>query len=150
MEVTVTVEIDAPRPRVFEVFNDYEHIADRISGIKAATVHTPGPARVGTSWTETRELYGREASETMTIATFDPPNGLTVTAESHGNKYASYFTFEDTEGGGTRVAMRFTGTPQTFMARVMGFVMGRVMLKSIVGLLEKDMQDLKAFIEGAE
>jgi len=149
MEVSVSVNVNAPREKTFQIFNEYEHIEERIGGLKAVTINTDMPPGPGFSWTETRELYGREASETMTIEDWDAPKSLTVVAESHGTKYKSFFDYEETETG-TRVTMRFTGTPQTFMAKIMGFFMGSMMRKSIVGLLEKDLQDLKQYIEGGE
>ena len=153
MEVTSIVEINAPRARVFEVFNDYEHLADRIAGITKAVVHTDAPAHAGTSWTETRKMFGKEASETMTIGEFNPPASHTVLATSHGTKYVSYFTFEEIDGGtgagaATRVTMRFTGEPQSFMGKIMGTIMNGMMRKTMGKMLDADMQDLKAFCEG--
>jgi len=147
MEVTSTIEINAPRARVFDVFNDYEHLADRIAGITKAVVHTDAPAHAGTSWTETRKMFGKEASETMTIGEFNPPASHSVLAQSHGTQYVTYFDFEETDTG-TRVTMRFTGTPQSFMGKIMGKLMNGMMRKTMLKMLDADMQDLKAFCEG--
>jgi hypothetical protein len=50
------------------------------------------------------------------------------------------------DGQGTRVTMTFAATPVTFMARVMSVLM-RPMMKSVLKMCAKDLDDLKGAIE---
>ena len=147
MEITSTIEINAPRAAVFEVFSDLGSMADHIKGITNIEVHGDGPVGVGSSWTETRKMFGKEATETMTFASFDPPAGYTVTAASNGAEYVSTYTFEEADGG-TRVTMRFTGEAQGFIGKIMAKLMNAMMAKTMRKMLDADMQDLKDVCEG--
>ena len=46
--------------------------------------------------------------------------------------------------------MSFGATPETLMARIMGFLMAPLMRKSMTACLAKDLADLKRFIEAGE
>ncbi len=50
------------------------------------------------------------------------------------------------DGQGTRMTMTFQGTPVTFMARVMSVLM-RPMMKSVMKMCAKDLDDIKAATE---
>lgn len=148
--VKVSVEISAPRQQVFEVFTDLDNAADRIEGIKSLTVLTDGPVAVGTRFTETRVMFGKEATETMEFTEVTPPSQYVVEANSHGSHYKSVYGFEEIAGG-TKVTMSFMATPQSVFAKIMWFLMGKAMMKASRKCLADDMTDLKKFIEeGAE
>jgi carbon monoxide dehydrogenase subunit G len=145
-EITVTRRVAAPADRVWEVFTDLEHAPDRLSGVTAVEVLTPGPFGPGTRWRETRVMYGKEATEEMTVAETDPPRGYVVTAESHGARYRSEFRFTPS-GDGTDVAMTFGGQPTSLVSRVLGAVTMPLMKRSVTKALTQDLVDLAAACE---
>ena len=57
----------APVERVFELFTDIEHAAERVSGIKEIEVLSPGSFNLGYRWNETREVMGRLDDAMMEI-----------------------------------------------------------------------------------
>ncbi len=141
MSTTIAASLD----RVFAVFSDLPHAAERIRGIKRLEILTPGPIRAGTRWRETRVLFGKEATEEMTLTSFQPNRGYTAEAESSGMKYTVSFRFTS-EGQNTRVDVDFNATPVSLMARLAGPLTG-MMMNSVRKVMEEDLEDLKKTIE---
>ena len=144
--ITIKKQIQGPPEKVFEYAADLHKAADRISGIRKLEVLTDGPIGVGTRWRETRMIFKKEATEEMEITAFEPPKSYSVGAESHGCRYLSDFRFHP-NGEGTEVEWVFQAVPLTFMAKAMS-VMMKPMMKSMTKMCEKDLDDLKAAVEG--
>ena len=144
-KIKASIDIQAPREQVFQVFSDLPACAERIQGIDKIEMLSDGPMQVGTRWRETRTMFGKEATEEMWVTQFDVPAGYTVEAESHGTNYISRYDFEDL-GDVTRVAMSFTGQPLSLSAKLMS-VLGVVFMGSVKKMLLADMQDLKTVCE---
>lgn len=146
-EVTIREQIAAPPERVFAAASDFANAPGKIAGILRVEMLTPGPLAVGTRFRETRKMFGKEASEEMTVAELEPPRRYVLVAESHGTRYRSELRFEP-QGAGTEVAMTFRAEPLTSFAKVMSVLM-KPMIKSVGKLCAKDLADLKRSIEGA-
>lgn len=144
-EVVCTLEIQANQETVFEVFSDLEKAPQRIQGIKSLEVLTPLPIGEGTAFRETRIMYGREATEEMTITQFEPPHRYCVEAHSHGTHFVTHYLFEESDQG-THITLRFKGIPKSLFAKLFSF-MAIFMMRSVKKCLEDDMKDLKLFIE---
>lgn len=140
-----SVLVDAPPERVFELATDFAGAPGRIRGISRVEMLTDGPVGVGTRFRETRTMFGREASETMDVAEFDPPRSYALVCESHGARYRSVFRFVP-EGGGTRVEMAFQVKPMSLAARLMS-LMAPMMVKMVRKEMERDLADLKRAAE---
>ena len=147
-ELSVREHIAAPLDRVFEVASNFADAARAIEGILRVEVLTPGPVGVGTRFRETRKMFGKEATEEMTVTEFEPPRRYLLLAESHGCRYRSELRFEP-QGSGTDVVMTFRSEPLTLAARVMSVLM-KPMLKSMSKLCSKDLADLKRTIEAQQ
>jgi carbon monoxide dehydrogenase subunit G len=146
-ELTIREQIAAPPERVFAAASDFANAPKAIPGILRVEMLTPGPVRAGTRFRETRRMFGKEASEEMTVAELEPPRRYLLTAESHGSRYRTEFRFEPGAAAGTEVVMTFRGEPLTTFAKVMTFVM-KPMMKSMAKLCARDLADLKRSIEG--
>lgn len=146
--VSSSVQMNAPTGRVFEVMTDLAGAAERISGIKSLEVLTDGPFGVGTRFRETRVMFGKEATEVMEVTAVTPGEGYVVEAESCGSHYTSTIRVT-AEGGGTRLSMEFHARPLSFVAKVMGAVMGPLMKRVCVKAIAQDLADIKAAVEGA-
>jgi len=127
-KVKVSTEVKAPVERVFELFTDIEHAAERVSGIKKIEVMSTGPFKLGYRWTETREVMGRLDSATMEISSID-----------------TTFTFEPIPAG-TEVSIEFElhpeGLPPALLLPLEWAIGGKVR-----HVLSDDLDDLKASIE---
>lgn len=143
--VTVTRSIAAPPERVFATFSNFEDAAQRIQAIEKLEVLTPGPIGVGTRFRETRTMFGKQATEEMTITAFDPPRGYDVEAQSHGSKYYTTFRFEP-EPGGTKVTMRFEAQPLSTFAKLLA-PLGKLMVGKLEKECGKDLDDLQRHLE---
>ena len=146
MQVEVSRQIDAPLNRVFEVFTDLGNAPDRISGIESVELLTDGPMREGTRWKETRQVMGKEATETMWITRFDPPRCYVAEAESCGTHYVSTLSFEEV-GGVTRVTMSFEGKAVTLAGKLLSLPMGLLMKGTVRKMIAQDLEDLGAYLE---
>lgn len=144
-EVKVDIFVNAPPAKTFEVFTDIPNAEPRLSGVAKLETHADGPVGPGFKWTETRTMFGREASETMTIGEFSPPDFMTVDAYSHGTAYHTRFDFAP-EDNGTKVVMTFSATPKSLFARIMS-IFSAAMMGSVEKLLLQDLEDMKKAAE---
>lgn len=145
MQVKTEIYINAPIDKVFDVFADIKNAESRIEGISKIEILSEVKSGVGTRWRETRVIFGKEATEEMEISKLEKNKMYEVVAASNGAEYRTIFDFKEVNGG-TKVEMIFEGKPVSLMAKLMtplGFLFKGMTKK----LLQKDMDDLKEFIE---
>ena len=132
---------------VFALAADFAGAPERIRGIAKLEILTEGPIGLGTRFRETRIFFKKEAVEEMEITAFDPPNGYSLGAESHGSRYLTQFRFE-ANGDGTDVLFTFHATPLTAMAKVFSILM-KPMAKMMIKECAKDLDDIVSAAEAA-
>lgn len=149
MKISVHTDINATKAAVWETITNIEGAAERISGIqKIEVLEKPKSGLVGLKWKEERIMFGKTATEVMWVTAATEQKSYDVRAESHGMIYESQLRLEEA-GNGTRLTMEFGGTPQTFMARVMGVLMSPFFKKATIKALQQDMDDIKASVESS-
>ena len=147
MLVVEEIQIDKPKASVWSAITDIDKCQHMLSSIlKINVLHKPSNGIVGLKWEETREMFGKEAMETMWITDAKLNEYYCTRAESHGSVYLTKLDLTQT-GQGTSLTMSFNGIPQTFVAQVFVFLMGPVMRNSIKKALRKDLEDIKVFVE---
>lgn len=143
--VTVASQVAAPVERVFAVFTDLEHAAERVSGIKKIELLTPGDFRLGVRWRETREVLNRLDSSEMEVTSFVRNRTYTITHHKAGVRVDTVFTFEP-RGDGTKVSIEFDlenhGIPPGLVALLGWTIAGKVR-----EVLNHDLADLKQSAE---
>jgi len=143
--VTVDNQVAAPLARVFEVFTDLEHIAERVSNIKAIEVLTTGGFKLGTRWRESREVLGQLDSADMEVTAFERNRTYTITHHKGGMGIDAVFTFEPSNDG-TKVRVEFLldghGLPPGLSAPVGWAIAGKVR-----DVISRDLADLKESLE---
>lgn len=90
-------------------------------------------------------MFGKEATEDMTMTVYEKPTKQVIEAASHGSEYKTTIEFSET-GDYTDVTMTFEAKAISFAAKLftpMAFFMKRSMQKAF----QKDLDDIKAFIE---
>jgi carbon monoxide dehydrogenase subunit G len=147
VSVSTSTYFNASPQQVWDVISDFDHVEDRISAITRFEVLTDGPVGVGTRFRETRVMLKREATEEMEITAWDPPNGYATECESCGAQYRTTLACIP-DGDGTRVEMTMEARPMSFMAKVMGAVMGRMVMGACRKAFDRDLEDLRAVVEG--
>ena len=146
--MTIDTMIEATPDTVWAFVGDPASWPETMSAITRVEVLTDGEVGVGTRFAETRVMFGREATEEMTIAAYEPPHRMLFQAESGGTKYESVMRLEPAEGGRTRAVFEFTASPQALSARVLGAVFAPLMKGSLCKAIEGDLADIKAACEG--
>lgn len=143
--LTFTRHIKADPRRVFEVLSDFRTADQRVSGIKKLEVLTDGPIRKGTRFRETRVMFGREATEEMEVADFQPDRSYTVSCNSCGAVWSSTFRFVP-EAGGTRLEVSMECRAVSFLAKLMKPLSG-LFAGSIRKCVQQDLEDMARFLE---
>lgn len=144
--IEVSREVAASPEDVWAVITDLEGSANVVSAIDAVEVLTEGPFTVGTTWRETRTMFGRSATEEMTVSAIDAGRSYTVVADSNGMHYESSFRI-DAVGDGSRITMTFGGEPTSTVSKVMGTLMTPFVKGSMTKALAQDLDDLAAAAE---
>lgn len=145
MQTTVESRIAAPPEAVFAVVTDIARWPEIITAVERIDILTAGPIAVGTRFRETRRMFGREATEVMTIAELAAPHRFVLTAHNHGTRYraAHHVTPVST---GTLLHLAFEGHPESLLARIM-VPMGLLMLEHVRKQLARDLDDVKRAAE---
>ena len=147
MNVQTEIEIKGTKEAVWEAVSDIEKSKEFISGIEGIDVlHQPEEGFIGFKWKETRTMFGKTATEVMTIVEAEPLKYYKTHAESHGAIYESIISI-DHQDGKLVLKMGFQGTPVTLMGKLMGLFFDRLMKKSTIKALDQDLQDIKRYIE---
>lgn len=145
MKVTAEVTTPAPREAVWSVVTDIEGSAETLSGVEEVEVlERPGAGLLGLRWRETRTMMGKRAIETMWITSVEEGSRYVTEARSHGSEYRTVVRVDDAPGGGTRLAIDFSAEARTPLAKVMAWLLGPVMRRSVASLLRKDLEELAA------
>lgn len=145
MNYTVTVEIDVPRARVVELFDNPDLYPKWQECLVSLERLEGDPGQVGTR-TRLRHQMGRRKYEMVeTVTVRDLPDVFTATYEADGVWNEAVNRFTEREGGGTRWTIETEFHCKGFM-RVMAFLMPGMFKKET----QKVMNAFKVFAEGAE
>ena len=147
MIVTVEIAINESKDSVWKAITDIEKCESMISSImKINILDKPSDSLVGLRWEETREMFGKEATETMWITESVVNEYYCTRAESRGSVYVTRLSLTKS-GSNTLLTMAFSGIAQTNFAKILSFLMGPLIRKSIKKALMKDLEDIKEFVE---
>lgn len=149
MKISVNVNIDAPKEKVWKVITDFKNSVTNIEAITAVEIlEEPKDSLIGFKWKETRNMFGKEASETMWITEAEENSYYQTRAENHGSVYISRLNVEENNGV-TNLRMDFDGQPQSFGAKVMGAIFGLFFKGSMRKAVQRDLEDIKKVVESA-
>jgi carbon monoxide dehydrogenase subunit G len=140
--ITLERDVAAPVDRVWDVFTDLDQAPERLSMVTDIERPTDQPFGEGTTWRETRKMFGRPYTEQMTITACRPPERYVVEAESSGAHYTTEFAFEPVAAGTTHVRVTFGAEPTGTLAKVFNRLMGQMLAKSVTKALRKDIDEL--------
>jgi hypothetical protein len=143
--LTISKHIDASPEQVFSLATDFPRAAELLRAVERIEMLDEGPVALGTRFLETRTVLGRSTTQEMEVRVFERPSRYALRCESHGAEYLTEVRLLP-NAGGTRVELRFEARPQSFMAKALAEML-RPMLLSVVGILEADLDDLKAALE---
>ena len=149
MNISVDIEIESTVESVWKAVCDIENAQQMISAITALTIlEEPDDegSLVGLKWKETRTVFGKAADETMWITEHEPLKYYATRAENHGVVYRSTMSVEAI-GEKTLLTLTFEGSANSFFVKIISTVMGFTFKRSMTKMLDKDLQDIKQFVE---
>ena len=147
MKLTIDIEIKAPKEKVWKVITDIENSVNTISGIeKIEILNKPKDTVVGLKWKETRTIFGKSATETMWITEATENDYYKTRAESNGAIYQTILKLSEKENT-TFLTMEFSTEAISLKGKIMAFIFGRMLSKSMKKLIEKDLMDIKNIVE---
>ena len=147
MQVSVSVDIKADKQTVWSGITNFNNAKNVISAITDLQVlEQPELGLVGFKWSETRKMFGKDATETMWITEAQENHYYQTRAESHGAIYISRLIVEEMAGG-TKLTMTFNGQAQTLFGKIMSCCMGFLMKGSMAKMIKQDLLDIKQHIE---
>jgi len=143
MQIEVTRRIAAPADRVWALLTDIANSPQVMTAIESVELLTsPEEFGVGTRWRETRTMFGKRATEQMTVSALDPGSSYTVVAESSGAKYASTLVVVPEGDADCTLTMTFGGEPTSTASRIMAATVGRLFIGATRKALETDLADV--------
>lgn len=147
MKIAIEIEIKKTKGQVWKVITDIENSVNTISGIdKIEILNKPENTLVGLKWKETRTIFGKSATETMWITEAKENNYYKTRAESNGAIYQTLLKISDKENA-TLLTMEFSSEAISLKGKIMAFIFGRMLGKSMKKLVEKDLIDIKTAVE---
>ncbi|MDA8792758.1 SRPBCC family protein [Bacteriovoracaceae bacterium] len=149
MEASANKFIMSTKEKVWDVVTDLEQAKDRIESIKEIEVLNKSDSGfVGTKWKETRDMFGKEAVETMWIIEAKEYEYYISEARNTGTLYHSTIRLEE-ESKGVRLHMSFTAKPESLFAKLLSplmFFMKGMIRKAFI----KDLEDIKKYLENSK
>ena len=140
--------VRAPAERVWVVVTDIAHADQTLSGVTKVEPLTEGPYGVGTTWRETRRMFGKEDTQQMQVTLAEEPIRTVVEADSSGVHYVTEFTLIPT-GDATRLRMTFTALQARTnpMQKALWALFGTLGAKATEKAMARDLHDIAARAE---
>ena len=127
-----------------------EGFPDAIGGIEHVERLDAGTGfEIGTTWRETRTMFGRTATEDMWVTEIEPGRSYVVEANSHGAEYRTTQRVEPDGDGVSVLSMSFSANPTGTMAKVMAATIGRFFVNATRKAFEQDLTDIASAAEGS-
>ena len=143
MKVTAEIEISRPREVVWAAIVDIENWTCMVSSIiNIKIINKPPDGLVGLKWEETRQMFGKEATETLWVTDAVENEYYCSRTESHGSVYITKFSLSELDGK-TLLSISFSGEPKTALVKTISFCMGPFIKSTIKNALDKDLSDIK-------
>ncbi|MFF8608741.1 SRPBCC family protein [Streptomyces sp. NPDC015346] len=146
--VVVERRIRATPGPVWETMTDLKGMERILSGVDRVEVLTEGVFGVGTRWRETRKMFGKEATEEMTVTESEPPDRYVTVADSHGMHYVSEIALRPDGTGATTVRMTFSARPAAGRSTgLLTRLLSGLGARAVSRVLAKDLDDVAASVE---
>jgi uncharacterized membrane protein len=142
LDVRTEIEIDRPRPQVASFASDPDNVTAWYANIKSVEWETPRPVRIGSRMAFVANFFGRRLAYVYEVKELVDGERLVMATTSGPMPMETTYTFDDTAGGGTRMALRNRGEPAGFSRLVAPF-----MSIAVRGANRKDLKRLKEILE---
>ena len=141
--IDISQEVAAPSGVVWDLITGIERSPEVISGIRSVERLDDGTAfDVGTRWRETRVMFGKSATEEMTVTEVDPGHSYTTEAQHGGTQYTSELVVEPVGTDACILSMHFDAQSSGVLNKTLGAVVGRLMESTTRKLMQQDLADI--------
>ena len=137
VDVQVEVVIDRPVVEVASFAGDPGNAPQWYSNIASVSWQTPPPVSVGSRMHFVAHFLGRTLAYTYEVVELDPNSRLVMRTADGPFPMETTYTWNEAEGGGTRMTLRNQGTPTGFAkltAPMMELAMYRATTKDLLRL----------------
>jgi carbon monoxide dehydrogenase subunit G len=141
--IEIHQDVNAPADAVWTLITDIEHCPQFIAGIESVQMLSGDQEfGVGTRWRETRVMFGKSATEEMTVTAVEP--GRSYETEAHHGKviYTSRMTVEPNGDDASVLTMHFDAEASGMLNKTLGAVVGKIMEGSTRKLMQQDLVDI--------
>ena len=149
MKIEVSRTVESSAACVWDVAADLDAATDVISAIESVEL-LAGPSRpidLGTCWRETRTMFGRSATEEMTVTDLQAGRSYTVEADGSGAHYVSVISVVSLAEDRATLTMSFRAEPQGRGSRILANTAGRLFVGATRKALQGDLDDIAAAAE---
>ncbi len=141
--IVVRRRVDAPASVVWSLITDLTGAPERISGITRVEVLSQSESfGVGTTWRETRKMFGKEADETMTVTAMTDGESYTTEAHNRGTRYESTLTVAPVGPDTCELSMSFDAETSGRVNQILATLLGPVMKRSVIKMINQDLADI--------
>jgi uncharacterized protein YndB with AHSA1/START domain len=144
IDVLTEIEIDRPRTEVAAYAADPDNAPSWYVNIKRIEWEPPKSVDVGARVAFVAQFLGRRLVYTYEITELVPAERLVMRTAAGPFPMETTYTWEDTDGGGTRMTLRNRGQPSGF-SKVSGPLLASAMRRAT----RKDLMALKRLLENA-
>lgn len=143
--------IPAPPEVVWRVLTDIDHADQIFRSVTDSAMLTDGPYDIGTTWRESRTMFGHHGQEELRVVECDAPN-RTVVETSLGKdlvRVAYRLTPAGPDHGETRVAMTTTLVDEgrTALGKLAWEMFGGFSYEHTRRMLQHDLEDIEAEVQ---
>ena len=147
MQLSVHIDINKPKADVWAAITDIKNSDNMIDAIlDIEVIYEPENSFIGLKWKEKRQMFGKDAFETMWITQAIENEYYTTRAQSHGSIYTTKLSLNETPQG-CSLTMDFNAQGQSLLMKLLTKPMGWMMNASMSKMLQADLNNIKTFVE---
>jgi uncharacterized protein YndB with AHSA1/START domain len=141
VNLDLSVLIDRPVKQVFEFATTPTNMPKWQSTMVDIKANTPGPVKVGSTYTTIGEMLGRKLEGLMEVTAYEPDTKFGFKAAAGPMQINATITFKPA-GTGTKVSLNAQGNPGGLFKLAEGVVAGQ-----IKNVMEGNLARLKSYLE---
>jgi uncharacterized membrane protein len=143
VDVQTDIEIARPRAEVAAFASDPDNATAWYQNIKAVEWESEPPLRVGSRIAFVASFLGRRIAYTYEVVEHLPGERFVMSTAEGPFPMETTYTWEDADGGATRMTLRNRGEPAGF-----GKITAPVVARAMRRANNKDLEELKQLLEG--